>query len=227
LIVNAKFTDTSDADYLPSDDSLPALPLPNEKTYSVFTSSLAGFSNTGTATVKLDFGVGFTAQLCEYDPGDLNGNGIEDDDVDRDSVCDSWETSGIPYTFGGPSFFFPLDDPCPTCAGVDITTPAGNLANILDEEAFLTGTQVSNDLTPVIGKRDYYLEIDAMDLHPADVKAINDVIILWADLGPGPAAPHDAIDGVVYPVQPANNDGVALHVSVNFALTIKLLALVF
>jgi len=217
VLIDAQFTDVSDVDYLPSFNPAESLPV-NQKTFTIAPSSLSGFSNTGTASVKQDSNTGITIKKCEYDPGDTNGNGIEDDDTDRDGVCDSWEgkhapgiSAGIPYSFGGGLFhYMPINVWCPTCTGdTSITmTPSGNPVNLLDEEKIYTGVENANDLTPIDGKRDFYIEIDTQEDHPADIRALNDVIILWADLSGPPAEPHDAIVGVDY----TTADGVALHI---------------
>jgi len=219
--ISANFIDATDLDYLPSFNPGASLPT-NKKEFSVYSSSLSGYSSTGSATVKNDFGKGIVSQLCEYDPGDTDANGIEDDDLDRDAVCDSWEgkhtglgiPAGIPFDQFFVTYRVPLDIACPaaTCPGISTTTANGNPVNLLDEEAILLGTQVSNDLTPDPNRRDYYLEIDGMKLHPADIKALNDVITLWADLSAPPASPHDAIAGVDYSMV---TPGVNLHIFLN------------
>ncbi len=111
-----------------------------------------------------------------------------DDDTDRDAMCDSWELNGIPYEFSALIFSLPMNLPCPSCTGNDLTLPSGRVANLLDEEAVYSGTEVSNDLTPKIGIRDVYMEIDGMSEHPFDVRAMNDVIKLHADASDSPYA---------------------------------------
>jgi len=68
------------------------------------------------------------------------------------------------------------------------------------------GIENANDLDPTVGKRDFYLEIDSMDLHPVDIKAMNDVIKLYADATTSP----EIIAGDI-PCTTADC-GIALHI---------------
>ena len=171
---------SGDADEIAAASILPLTPT-NEKTYTVSSSGGGGYSSTGSATVKSDINSGIVSKEC------LSG-----DDTDADIICDSWETPGptfgIPYRVAGHDLLMPFDVMCPTCVGISTTTANGNAVNLIDEAAVLAGTQKGNSMTPSLGIRDVYLEIDAMDLHPPDIRALNDVISLYADATPSPSA---------------------------------------
>ena len=79
LLSTVEFIDVTDPDYLPSTN--PALSLgTNEKEFSVFLSSLGGFTNTGTANIRPDLDKGIVSVLCN-----------PMDDAERDGLCDSDE----------------------------------------------------------------------------------------------------------------------------------------
>jgi len=198
-----EFKDADDPDYLISTN--PSLSLPaNEKEFSVFSSSLGGFTNTGEATIKPDLDQGITAVLCN--PAD---------DIEKDGLCDTDEArnggdGGIKYRQFGVNEFLPFNAPCPSCAGVNEMLGSNfnhptRMANLLDEEKVLTGQENANNLSPTVGIRDVYLEIDAMEDHPVDIKAINDVIRLYADAWPSP----EIISGAIA------DEGIALHVFID------------
>jgi len=87
LEVNARFDQSeTDPDYLGSVDN---------DLYNVEFSNTAGIG--GTATVLADNGKGIASLLC-----------AAGDDVDGDAICDSWETTGVPYVVAGQVRYLPL-----------------------------------------------------------------------------------------------------------------------
>jgi len=130
LVVVASFSDTTDPDYLTSDDS---------DTYNVDHSTTSGLG--GEATIRSDDGKGTASVLC-----------ADGDDTDGDAICDTWETTGLPYVVSGTVTRILFSEICPTCDG---------------------GTALEMD--PSVGTKDLYVEIDAMLDHPPDPTSLSDV----------------------------------------------------
>ena len=128
LLVDARFTNTADPDYEPSNDSLSTSPIDDDNENGADEDPIdqpVGIDDDGDGAVDEDpldhtklyntlhsttSGLGGSATIIPDSGVGILGADCSADDSDGDAICDDWENNGLPFVSWGEVWRYPIPD---------------------------------------------------------------------------------------------------------------------